>query len=274
LALNGTAWIDAAPAPPGTVVQALVGDIVCGEGAVATGSAAASPALSFNMNVSPAASKAGCGAAGATLSFTIGGKLANEKLAWDDAAATTGQAQLLDLSAGPAFAAYSGALSLNGKPAPDGTVIQAMVVHQPIDDPASWVKCAELQVGKAAGLSTASASGYAYLPVLPDAIKQGCGKAGTEVWLKVQGCVYTSGPWEPGFHKLDLTSPDPCIPIPNTGSDASSGRAVTAPASGGAAQTEAIQPGVWWAMIGGSGLLTVLAAIGLAASMRRGRKKA
>lgn len=273
LSITGTAWIDAASAPEGTVVQALVDDVVCGEGTVVSNPATASLALSFSMSAAAATDKAGCGGNGVNLSFTVGGKPAKEKLAWDTAAAAAGQPASIDLSAGEPFAAYSGSYLVNGGPVSSGSVLD-VAVYDPLHPDVAGVVCGSIIVGKGEGLSKANPTSYAYLVALPDSLKKGCGREGTQVVLRVDGCVLDNVPWEPGFHKLNLTKPSLCVPSPTTGDSAGASQpsGIAAPSSGNAAEADTPGVRVWWAVIAGSGLLTLLGSAGLMATMRRSRK--
>jgi len=276
LTVTGTAWIDAAPAPPGTTVQAVVNEVVCGEGTVVSNSAPASVALSFSLKAAAASEKAGCGADGATLSFTINGKPANEKLAWDAAAVTAGQAKFIDISAGEPFAAYSGSMAVIGGPLPEGAILDAGV-YDPLHPEIEGTVCGKIVFGKDEGLSRAVPSSYAYLVVPPESLKERCGKEGDKILFRVNGCVINNAGWEPGFHRLDLTfEPRLCIPSPTTGDTggASQPGAIAAPSSGEAAEVGTPEVRVWWAVIAASGLLTLLALGGLAATTRRSRRKA
>ena len=68
---HGTAMMNGQPAPVGTVVQALVGGVVCGTGTVSADG-------SYRVDVTAAVSQPGCGINGAPVTFTVGGLRARE----------------------------------------------------------------------------------------------------------------------------------------------------------------------------------------------------
>lgn len=72
----GTVTVDGQPAPPGTTVQALIGDKVCGEGEVRRVSDAIP--RGYVVDVVSATQMQGCGTDGDRIIFKVGGKQANE----------------------------------------------------------------------------------------------------------------------------------------------------------------------------------------------------
>jgi hypothetical protein len=104
--------IDAAPAPDGTVVQALIGNTVCDEYTLGVGSSSGvwGPIIppgrrpnTITMVVPSANEKEGCGTEGATITFLIDGRPANETEPW-----YSGSHSVWMLTTGPRFARYSG----------------------------------------------------------------------------------------------------------------------------------------------------------------------
>jgi hypothetical protein len=72
----GTVTVGGQPAPAGTVVQALIGEKVCGEGVVRRISD--DLPLGYVVDVAGATQVEGCGTDGATITFRVGGVPANE----------------------------------------------------------------------------------------------------------------------------------------------------------------------------------------------------
>lgn len=72
----GTVTVGGRPAPAGTVVQALIGEKVCGEGVVRRISD--DLPLGYVVDVAGATQVEGCGTDGATITFRVGGVPANE----------------------------------------------------------------------------------------------------------------------------------------------------------------------------------------------------
>lgn len=284
LAINGTAWIDATPAPEGTVVQALADGVVCAEGVVAKGRPSLPP-LSFEAAVALAEGKELCLEEGTTMSFTIGGKPAHQTLKLDAAALASASPIFIDLSAGEPFAAYSGPMSIQGKPVteyeyPDGSgrlpspvLIDAFVVRH-IGADEDWRKCGQVVVGQE-GLSTATPTSISYLVVLPESLSEGCATMGSEVRFRIAGAVVRHTVWNPGFHELSLTTELPIIRIPTTQGEApAAGQAEVAlpPAGLSNTQQEGDSLAFWWAAAAVSGAVSVITAACLAASLVRSRR--
>jgi len=79
--LRGTVWAYQVPGAPGSLkglpVKALIGDTVCGEDTMSVGQVAG-----FEMVVPGASLVPGCGVEGATVTFQVGDRLANESVGW------------------------------------------------------------------------------------------------------------------------------------------------------------------------------------------------
>lgn len=283
LAINGTAWIDATPAPEGTVVQALADGVVCAEGVVAKGRPSLPP-LSFEADVAPAEGKELCLEEGATISFTIDGKPAHQTLKLDAAALASASPIFIDLSAGEPFAAYSGPMSIQGKPVteyelPDGSgrlpspiIVDASIVD--LTQELSWHKCGEVILGQE-GLSTATPTSYSYLVVPSDRQERGCGVEGASVGFRIAGAVVAYDKWTPGFHQLALQTEGPIIRIPTTQAEApaTAQPGVALPPAGlHNMQEEGGSLALWWAVAACSGAVSVVAAACLAVSLVRSRR--
>jgi hypothetical protein len=275
LLVEGTAWIDATPAPYQTPIQALIDGAVCGETSVAL-STGGLP-LVFILDVAPRTEKRGCGADGATIAFTIDGKPAHETLRWDSAAVANHEDKFIDLSTGETFAAYSGPMSIQGKPVtdfrfPDGTglgdpiVVDAFVMRSPVE---SHV-CGQVTVGEG-GESTAWPGSYRYLIVPSASLKPGCGEEGQQVGFRIAGAVVAETKWTLGFHQLALETNGPIVRVSPNPPPGNPSPEPLAPNVG-----ESEPPNAPWHTISKwlllSGLLATSAAFGL--TMLSRRKKA
>lgn len=85
----GSVTLDGAPAPGGTTVTASIGGVECGSAAVAVGETYA-----YVLDVVSDGDVSGCGSAGATVSFSVGGNPADQTATW-----TSGDFTPLDLTA-------------------------------------------------------------------------------------------------------------------------------------------------------------------------------
>jgi hypothetical protein len=72
MVLAGSAWVGDKPAPPGTVLVALVGETVCGVTLVSQ----PAPGLNYRLTVLAAGERPGCGTAGAPVTVMAGGAVA------------------------------------------------------------------------------------------------------------------------------------------------------------------------------------------------------
>ncbi len=212
--LEGTAWIDAVPAPFQTRVQALIGGVLCGEGEVLF-TTTRLPLL-FSLRVATQDEKDGCGTIGSTVSFRIGDQPANETVRWDPVAIAQHKMTFIDLSAGDPFAAYSGPMSIQGKSVvdfffPDGNPARPIVVDALIENSATEsVVCGQVTVGEGS-ISTAFPNYYQYLIVPSASQEPDCGREGVSVHFRIGGAVITEAPWSPGFHQLSLETNAPII---------------------------------------------------------------
>ncbi len=188
----------------GKEVVARISGKDCGNGIV-QGIIDGPLATYYGVEVKSDSQVAGCGTEGATVDFYIDGRPAKPAGVWK-----AGASQRLDIWAGPDFAAFSGYLLLNGEPWPlscyllcFGPVVKALL---------GPVGCGEKQVE---GLLVSAY--YSVLIVLPDSLRQGCGREGDVVRFTVDGSAANeTAAWSPGFHSLDLSVGAPVSPRPQT----------------------------------------------------------
>lgn len=199
-----TIMIDAAPAPEGTLVRALIGDTVCDEYRLGLGppSGRRGPFVVYTgtqpntipVVVPSANEKQGCGSEGATITFTIDGRPGNETRDW-----YSGDQLGMTLTAGPPYAQYSGTVSVGGQHV-HGSTVKAYV--------------ADTLCGEAMGL----VGTYAVI-VPPAELKPGCGEEGAVVRFMI-GEVEAEqiAQWATGRHELNLTAaaaaPSPTSTLP------------------------------------------------------------
>ncbi|HLB29552.1 MAG TPA: hypothetical protein VJM69_05410, partial [Dehalococcoidia bacterium] len=153
----------------------------------------------------------GCGREGDAVTFTVGGRPANEKARWHASPPPVpdemkpgirvyGVASTeLDMVAGPPFAAFSGEVTLPGGdpvPGPTGPLL-------------AYVGSA--LCGKVEGLNLGM--DFWSLVVPPAALKAGCGREGAIIRFAVgDRPILETVAWVPGFHKLRLTASSPALP--------------------------------------------------------------
>lgn len=194
----GLAWVDGAEPAKGTPVQALVGGTVCGQTTIDIGGLDSGLVLDgfigrafYRVEVASAGEKAGCGSAGAAVSFSVGGKEAEQTGQWK-----TGEEQVLHLTAGAQPAIFSGAVTIDHEPVERDTSIRAYVGD---------VLCGELKVAADTEPPLSEDDKYRHLAVLPATARAGCGTAGAEVRFMIgNSAAYQAASWTPGFHALDL----------------------------------------------------------------------
>jgi hypothetical protein len=90
----GSVTLDGAPAAAGTVVTAQIGGVECGSTTVVTGET-----FAYIVDAVSDGEISGCGSAGATVSFLVGGNTADQTASW-----TSGDFTQLDLTASSAAA--------------------------------------------------------------------------------------------------------------------------------------------------------------------------
>jgi len=216
---TGSAWVDGKPASE--TIEARIGPVVCGD---ATPLVVGGAGASYDLKVVSESVKAGCGKPGATISFFVGGRQANETAIWDSAA---GSLQRLTLIVGAPFAQFFGNVTLAQMP-----------VQERIVPFVNNVACG-YQLNPWQG----SQSPYSYQVVVYSAgIQTGCGAEGAEVTFKLldgQGNVIATAPETSIWHtwdgnseppRLDLTMARASIRMPPTGDGPAASR--TDPALG------------------------------------------
>jgi hypothetical protein len=199
-----TIMIDAAPAPEGTLVQALIGATVCDEYTLGVGpsSGRRGPFVVYShmqpntipLVVPSANEKEGCGSEGATITFTIGNRPANETKAW-----YSGDQPGMTLTTGPPYAQYSGTVRVGGQEV-HGSAVKAYV--------------ADTFCGEAEGLR-----GTYGVIVPPAELKPGCGEEGAVVRFMIgEDEADQIAQWAAGRHELNLTAaaaaPSPTSTLP------------------------------------------------------------
>jgi hypothetical protein len=187
-----TIMVDAAPAPEGTLVRALIGDTVCDEYTLGLGASSGrrGPFVvltgmqpnTIPLVVPSANEKEGCGSEGATITFTIDNRPANETKAW-----YSGDQPGMTLTAGPPYAQYWGTVSVGGEYV-HGSTVKAYV--------------ADTLCGEAEGLMGT----YAVI-VPPAELKPDCGEEGAVVRFMIgEGEADQIAQWATGHHELNLTA--------------------------------------------------------------------
>jgi hypothetical protein len=186
--LIGRALVGGSFAPPGTAVQALVGEQVCGE---------TTDGDPFQLLVFGAGEQEGCARAGDTVRFLIGGQDTLETLRWPEEPSGF---QILALTAVHEQAWYW--FERISTPRPErGMVVQAFVAGE---------LCDETTVGgeeDAAGYSIPdNIRGFSRLVVGPVASPPSvCGLNGALVEFRVNGIrAETAVVWRPGIQRLNL----------------------------------------------------------------------
>lgn len=194
----GLVWLDGTEPPMGTLVQAFVGDTECGERKTTIGGNVAGQWLHgfigraiYLMSVPSSDERPGCGTAGASVSFWVGGKQAHQTGQW-----RSGDTQFLHLTVGAQPAIFSGNVTIDGGPVERGVPIQAFM---------DGVLCGELRVAEDSEPPMMKESEYRHLAVLPSEARVGCGTEGAQIRFLVKGIqAKETAIWERGFHTLDL----------------------------------------------------------------------
>jgi hypothetical protein len=122
----GTVVMSGQPARGTAIIRALVDGIVCGTGSVIVLPSPAGTTTSYVVDVASAFTQAGCGANGASVSFTVDGVLANERGTFE-----TGAFVPLNLTAVPdTVPPVVTAVFLSARPDPDGVIRADQVIIQ------------------------------------------------------------------------------------------------------------------------------------------------
>lgn len=181
MGILGRVWIDGKRSP--AEVRAFIDGQQCGEGTA--GSISTPPDPIFVFAISSDAHQPGCGVPGATVTFTIDGRPANETITWQPGASE----QRFTLSAGARIAVYEGTLRLDrGRP-------PAMSITPLIDG----VVCGD---PVAPQFNPADVK-WSYLVVVDsEELRPGCGHDGAAVSLRLevqgQAAIDIAAPaWKP-----------------------------------------------------------------------------
>jgi hypothetical protein len=191
ITVSGLAFAAGARAPGATRVEALVGEIECGNTSVEL------VAPRFEIIVLGAGEREGCASPGETVRFQVGGLPALETLVWDPAV----KSRDMDLTAMPGHAWY-----WVDRPAAEAWGSLGATVQASVDG----LVCGEAQVSQAGfGFSPLPPPiGFSRLVVASTEIQGGCGGPGTEVEFLIDGApAGVSVAWAPGIHYLDLPLP-------------------------------------------------------------------
>lgn len=190
--IYGRAILNGDYAAPGTAVEAFVDAVACGTAEVPSGGVF----RLFDLRVRGASERAGCGAAGSGISFTVGGVPASETRSWDDVGLGP---WFQSLTATPNHAWYW--FERRGDHLPvAGTVVDALVVSH-VCGSASLEREIE---GPFLGVP-GDAAGFSQLVVSSAEIEDGCGELGATVSFRVGAVAAVEElSWEPGVQRLDL----------------------------------------------------------------------
>jgi hypothetical protein len=193
---GGSAWKDGAPLPPGTRVEAVVGDKVCGQ----TITCGLRESRYFTWVIS-AGEEEGCGEDGSEVRFRIDGAMANQTAQWHDQDSAT-----VDLFAGPELAVFGGLVSVYRPDAPNIMAPEGAPVSAYVGDRL----CGESTV-----FSYHPGPNMYQIVVLPDELRAGCGKEGAPITFSVGGeAANERVVWQPGVHRLQLSVGEPPSPTP------------------------------------------------------------
>ena len=207
----GRAALETERAPPGTRIEALVNDRVCG-----TSTVLADSEVDYVINVLGEREREGCASRGDVVSFRVGGVPATETASWVPYAEVANflQIDFHNLTAMEHHAWYWMEVPAAGLPA-DGTPVQAMVGD---------TICGETVLRTSEGLSVYAdppSAGFSELIVPSDKLASGCGHDGATVTVRSGDTVIASMAWKPGLQAIDAALP---VMVPNTGSAGSDGR--------------------------------------------------
>jgi hypothetical protein len=193
---GGSVWKDGAPLPPGTGVEAMVGEKECGETTTC-----GLRESRYSMWVASAEEAEGCGEEGSDVRFRVDGVMANQTAQWHDQESTTA-----DLFVGPEPAVFEGSVSVYQPDttytmAPEGTPVQAYVADQ---------LCGESTI-----FTVHPGPNMYQVAVLPDALRGGCGTEGASVTFTIGGQpANEEAVWQTGVHRLELSVGQPPSPTP------------------------------------------------------------
>jgi hypothetical protein len=197
---DGSAWKDGGPLPPGTRVEAAVGEKLCGE-TITCGLRESR----YSMWVASAEDEEGCAEGDADVRFRVGGAMANQTAQWHDQESAT-----VDLFVGPDLAVFAGnalryQVDTSSIMIPEGAPVSAYV--------------GERLCGESTVFSIHPGPSRYEVVVLPDALRAGCGTEGAPITFSIGGeAANEDAVWQPGVHDLALSvgeapSPPP-LPTP------------------------------------------------------------
>jgi len=207
---SGSVWKDGASAPEGTRVEALVGEKVCGET-----TAYGLRESHYSMWILSAKEKAGCGTEGAEVRFRVGGTTANETAEWHlqhpthlhEGREVETLPETLDLIVGPVLAIFEGSVLVYRADTPNILAPEGAPVRAYVED---------RLCGESAVFPTYPGPSAYQIIVLPEALRAGCGREGASVRFTIgDEPTNEDGVWEPGVHRLQLTTGEPPPPTPS-----------------------------------------------------------
>jgi hypothetical protein len=186
ITLLGVAIVDDEYAPPGTPIEALVGDAVCGRG---TGPR-------FEMQILASSQQAGCAEVGDKVTFTIGGELATEHFIWPEFHYSP---WLFSLSAVDGHAWYWYERGSNDPP-PAGMEVEAYVGDTLCGQATLSDHPPVLGLGELPGVR-----GFSRLVVPAASELAGCGVPGATVSFRIAGGgTLRTYQWAAGVQRIDI----------------------------------------------------------------------
>lgn len=213
---RGNIYIDAAEAPRGTPVEALIGGLVCGRTRTATEVVPVGPkgvTSFFEIRVAPDAEIPGCGREGVEIRFRVNGRLANEAQTWrplpkpdpracanavlagDPDRSSCSEPPHIILTVGEPFLMLGGFIRGPGLTFPLNGKVEAFVE------------------GKLCGVDDIQAEGWYWVIVRTEQVQPGCAAPGREVTLRFNGLEAPQrADGAPGFRNLDVTLSSPLPP--------------------------------------------------------------
>jgi hypothetical protein len=258
-AIAGMAILEDDYAPPGTLIEALVGTQECGRTEVLT-----SQAFNFGFQVFGEREREGCAGIGDAVQFRVGGVPAAETYSYVPFARVGGLGFQIQHLAAMEDHAWYWSEHFGAELLPrDGATVQALV---------EGVVCGETSIT----IGRWSTAGFYKLIVPSEEIQPGCGRPGASVSFVLDGVeAETPLPWVPGLQRIGREIPQqPSAPTPTATRTPTAALTPTAtlplrlPETGsGTPRSGAdIAPELLWLLLGGA--MAALIA-GLAASRAR-----
>lgn len=191
LLIVGRVILEADYPPAGTIIEAISGGQMCGTTTTTGGRA-------FDLLVLGAGEREGCAEPGQEVEFRVGGVTAGQRILWREENTFP---RFLSLSAIEQHAWYWTQRVGVDLPS-EGTSVQAVV---------GSVVCGEADFSHDPGsfpFVIEDIAGFSQLVVPSDSVQPGCGQPGEDVTFIVDGIeAWTSEPWEPGVHYIELAVP-------------------------------------------------------------------